>query len=407
MKKITVLFIISTLSTFILSGQADFEKQTQTQLIMVEDGGIVELPAGNFQLSSSLSMDGKKEVTIRGAGMDKTILSFKNQTNGAEGLKVINSKNIVLEGFTIQNSKGDAIKVQETDGITFLKVKAEWTGRQSKKNGAYGLYPVQCQNVLIDYCEAVGASDAGIYVGQSHQIIVRNSRAFKNVAGIEIENSTMADVYNNVTVDNTGGILVFDLPGLIKKKGGNVRVYNNEVKNNNHKNFAEKGTAVAGVPPGTGIMIMATSEVEVYENKIIDNKTAGTSIVSYYLSGNSFDDEEYDPYPYQIYVHDNEFQKGKKGKMAPTWSHKIGFLFQLKFGRQVPNILFDGIVDKKHLDESGNRKENFKICIRNNTNGTFANLDADNDFKNISHDLTPFDCTQKSLVPAELQVIKK
>ena len=97
------------------------------------------------------------------------------------------------------------------------------------------MYPVQCQNVLIDGCEAIGASDAGIYVGQSHEIIVRNSRAYRNVAGIEIENSTMADVYNNIAEGNTGGILVFDLPGLIKKGGGNVRVYNNKIRNNNYR----------------------------------------------------------------------------------------------------------------------------------------------------------------------------
>ena len=28
------------------------------------------------------------------------------------------------------------------------------------------LYPVQCQNVLIENCSAMGASDAGLYVGQ-------------------------------------------------------------------------------------------------------------------------------------------------------------------------------------------------------------------------------------------------
>ena len=40
------------------------------------------------------------------------------------------------------------------------------------------LYPVQCKNVLIDGCVAIGASDAGIYVGQSQYVIVRNSKAY-------------------------------------------------------------------------------------------------------------------------------------------------------------------------------------------------------------------------------------
>ena len=39
-----------------------------------------------------------------------------------------------------------------------------------------------------------------------------------NAAGIEIENSYYADVYNNIG-KNTGGILVFDLPNLPKQGG--------------------------------------------------------------------------------------------------------------------------------------------------------------------------------------------
>ena len=68
---------------------------------------------------------------------------------------------------------------------------------------------MQCDNVLIENCTAIGASDAGIYVGQSNRIIVRNSIAHQNVAGIEIENSLNADVFDNVATGNTGGILVF------------------------------------------------------------------------------------------------------------------------------------------------------------------------------------------------------
>ena len=65
------------------------------------------------------------------------------------------------------------------------------------------------KDVLIDGCVAIGASDAGIYVGQSQNIIVKNSIAQYNVAGIEIENSFYADVFDNLTSHNTGGILVF------------------------------------------------------------------------------------------------------------------------------------------------------------------------------------------------------
>ncbi|MEL7533325.1 MAG: parallel beta-helix domain-containing protein, partial [Bacteroidota bacterium] len=271
------LLAILCLSNLEVVAQASFQKQLQTQLIMAEDGDTISLPAGEFQFTASLSMDEKSDIVIKGAGMDQTILSFKGQSEGAEGLRITNSKNIRLEAFTIQDAVGDCIKVMETEGITFYEIKAEWTGKPKKTNGSYALYPVQCQNVLIDRCIAIGSSDAGIYVGQSHNIIVRNSTAYHNVAGIEIENSTMADVYNCEAYNNTGGILVFDLPDLPKKKGGNVRVYNNKVYENNYKNFAPGGT-VSVIPPGTGILVLATSDVEIYNNVINQNKTFSISV---------------------------------------------------------------------------------------------------------------------------------
>jgi hypothetical protein len=89
----------------------------------------------------ALWMDGKKRLTIRGKGIDKTILSFKDQLAGAEGIKITNSSNITIRDLTVQDSKGDLIKGQLVDGFNLINVKAEWTGKPSKDNGAYALYP--------------------------------------------------------------------------------------------------------------------------------------------------------------------------------------------------------------------------------------------------------------------------
>ena len=56
-------------------GQAQFEKNLQTQFILASDGDVIELAEGHFQLSGSLSLEGKMKITIRGKGMDKTVLS--------------------------------------------------------------------------------------------------------------------------------------------------------------------------------------------------------------------------------------------------------------------------------------------------------------------------------------------
>lgn len=372
--------------------QPAIQKKIQTQLIMAENQSVIELDEGTFQFTNSLSLEDKKSIIIRGKGIDKTILSFKGQTEGAEGLRVSNAENITIENMTLQDSKGDLVKTMNVKGITFKNIKAEWTGKPNAKNGGYGLYPVQCEGVVIDGCVAIGASDAGIYVGQSKNIEVKNSAAYHNVAGIEIENSINASVHNCEAYENTGGLLVFDLPDLILKKGGFCKVFNNNIHDNNFPNFAPKGNIVATVPDGTGILLLACNNVEIYDNQIINNKSVGTGIISYFMTEKLFKDPDYYPYPSAINIHDNTYFRGQT---RPTHIGRMGlmFRFKLKFGKNVPHILYDGIIDPKTLDVTGNVLETKKICIKNNKNQSFANMDAEHDFRNISKDISKHDCT--------------
>lgn len=194
------------------AADTEFQKTLQERLLDAKPGDVIEIPAGRYTLDRSLSLrvDG---VTIRGAGKDKTVLSFKGQTSGAEGL-IVTASDFTLENLAIEDTKGDGLKVNEGENIAIRGVRVEWTGGPKTSNGAYGLYPVQTQNVLIEDSVVIGASDAGIYVGQSRNVVVRRNQAERNVAGIEIENCIGADVYDNVTTGNTGGILVFNMPDL-------------------------------------------------------------------------------------------------------------------------------------------------------------------------------------------------
>ena len=387
-----------TCSYFLLSFCfGEFEKEFQTNLILAEAGDTIIIPEGNFKLKGTLSLDGKENIVISGKGINASILSFKEQEDGAEGLRIINCNNIKLENFTIQDTKGDGIKIQETDGISMVNVKAEWTDGPKPENGAYGLYPVQCQNVFIDKCISIGASDAGIYVGQSENIIVQNSEAYHNVAGIEIENSSNADVFENYSHNNTGGILIFDLPDLIVKKGQNIRVFDNLIENNNLDNFAPPGNIVGTVPAGTGILVLATSDVEIFNNRIINNKSVGTGIVSYYMTELPITDSLYNPYTSAIHVHDNYFERKKQ---LPTLKHEIGTLLFLKFGRDIPEIIYDGMPDPQFIDFEGKIIPQKNLCIQNNTNAEFLNLEIDKNFEkwytpfftNFSKDDLPFNC---------------
>ena len=388
---------------------AEFEKDFQLKLILAEPGDTIKLESGLFPILGTLSMEGKEDIVIRGAGMNGTILSFAGQVEGAQGLSITNCTNITLEDFTVQDAKGDAIKCQYVDGITFRRVKAQWLGGPKPTNGAYGLYPVQCENVLIEHCVAIAASDAGIYVGQSKDIIVRFSEAFDNVAGIEIENSTRADVYGNNVHGNTGGILVFDLPDLAVKEGKQVRIFDNIIKDNNIDNFAPEGNIVGKVPSGTGIMVMATEQVEVFDNTIINNKTAGTAVVSYYITEEETKDSQYNPYTSAIYIHHNIYRRAPQ---IPTLDHDIGLLLFVHFFRDVPDIIYDGMPDPRYVGDNGLIPDSRRLCIADNHEAGYLNLDISKNFESwyspfladFNTDDNECNCTQEPLPEVILNI---
>ena len=367
------LFLLMLLSICL----GEFERDLQLKLILAEPGDTIKLESGFYPILGSLSMEGKQDIVIKGSGMNGTILDFSTQIDGAQGLSITNCKNIILEDFSVQNAKGDAIKCQYTNGIIFRRLRTQWMDGPKETNGAYGIYPVQCNNVLIEYCVAIAASDAGIYVGQSKNIIVRYSEAYENVAGIEIENSIGADVYGNNVHSNTGGILVFNLPDLIVKEGRLIRIFENIIKDNNISNFAPKGNIVAKVPAGTGIMIMATEFVEVFDNTIINNKTAGTAIVSYFITEENTNDTQYNPYTSSIYIHHNTYRRPLQ---FPTLEHDIGILLFAEFFRDVPDIIYDGMPDPKYIGKNNLIPDSRRLCLSENGDAKYLNLDLSNNF---------------------------
>lgn len=405
MKRTTFCIILLTAFSFIscrsekgkeLLISDDFQKTLQEQLINAETGDVIELPEGTFELSKTLFLEGIDNITIKGQGMDKTILSFKGQEEGAEGMYISNLKNVVLSDFTIQDAKGDNIKIKSCEGVVVRKVNSTWTDGAKETNGAYAIYPVECKDVLVENSEASYASDAGIYVGQSINVVIRKNYAHHNVAGIEIENCINSDVYDNKAINNTGGILVFDLPDLPLANGRNARVFKNEIKDNNHKNFAPEGNIVATVPPGTGMIILATDSVDIFDNQILDHKTVGIAIASYQLLQRPINDTAYGPYSNAISIRNNTLKTSKKIVDMSTDLGKMVFATY----RKPMDIIYDGIPDPLYRDENGILPDDKKICIKDNGEDIrFGNLNAykangvTDLLKHSSTDITPFDCT--------------
>jgi parallel beta-helix repeat protein len=361
----------------------NFETDLLGALINAQPGNIIILPEGEFNMTGALSLD-VSNVTVRGEGEASTVLNFAGQTSGGESF-LVTSNNVVLEHFAVVDAPSDGIKFKFSNGVTIRGIRVEWTCGPCEENGAYGIYPVQTKNVLIEDSIAIGASDAGIYVGQSDKIIVRRNTASFNVAGIEIENSTNSDVYENTAIDNTGGILAFDLPNL-PREGDQCRIFDNIVRRNNTPNFAPEGNIVASVPTGTGILLMAFTDVEVFDNVIEDNQSDGIIVTSYALSGLPNEDPNYDTAIRRINIHDNQYSnngydpQGIAADLAPLFDGLGG----------IPVVIYDGIEELAAPFEDEDR-----ICAREAASVTMGRIFTAEGGASV--DPAFFDCAHASL----------
>ena len=82
-------------------------------------------------------------------------------------------------------------------------------------------------------------------------------------------------------------------------------IRNNFIVDNNTPNFGAPGSTVAGIPAGTGILVMAADEVIIESNIIKNNKTGGILITDHKNAPNVTIDPESDPNPDRIMILDN------------------------------------------------------------------------------------------------------
>jgi parallel beta-helix repeat protein len=357
------------------AGEVDITEAIQLAMFEVTDNGLVDatlvLPKGEFVVNDTIVIDSVEGFTLTGYGINETKLDFTNSI-GDDAIRFEGGTNITIRDFSVYEAPKNGIKVTNSNGVHLAYTGTIWDGELNDENGAYGLYPLQSTNVLMEHNYARGSADAGIYVGQSSNIVVRSNIAKENVAGIEIENSFNADVYNNLAVGNTGGILVFDLPGLEQAYGGNVRVFNNQAYANNSENFAGGG-AVGIVPPGTGALIFATSNVEIYNNEFTDNETAAIEIATYFMADDNVANyvvgdgsgtyeatiaQGWSPLLKNVNIHNNTFARNGGNARGPSIGGQptLPAFDQIVAGYQggaandmsgvpqvFPNILYDGI----------------------------------------------------------------
>ncbi|HNP23412.1 MAG TPA: parallel beta-helix domain-containing protein [Panacibacter sp.] len=364
------------------------ESKISEALLSLKDSSVVELKAGNYKFDN-LSIAQLKHIMLKGEGPDKTILDFSSQTQGGEGIRVTDVTGFNIEDIKLQNAKGDLIKVTKSRDVVFRNVHAVWD-KSDSSSGGYALYPVMCKNVLLENCYVQGSSDAGIYVGQTDSAVVRNCKGFRNVAGCEIENTTNAEVYGNEFWGNCAGFLVFDLPTL-SKRGGHVKAHDNNIHDNNERNFAKAGSfgttwGVGNAAPGSGVIILAASDIELYNNQIVNNNSGAILLASGLVTDDSAlnkINDNYFPISKNIFIHDNTLQMGDAfpapalehhmGKMLVGIEQALNMMDTTRKNKRIPLILYDGI--STNIITGGQSANPDSLCIKQTGDNVFVNAD--------------------------------
>lgn len=317
-------------------------------LAALKAGDRIALEKGRYELGAGLS-GAVNEFSLRGAGADKTILSFTGQTATGPCLSFSGAK-IELRAFAVENCKGDAIRTSKASLVSFRDLVASAS--------ASGIAAEETQNALFDNVVARGAINAGLRLSQSQNVVVQNSTFAQNTIGAAIENSTGVDFTRNIVTKNAVGVAIYDLPG--KAPGQNTRIVKNQISGNDGANNAPADIFAAGAPAGTGVLITATREAAVLDNDIGENGSVNVLLSAFRGPAN---DAKFSALPRSIMVSANRF--GRAG-FAPG-----GDLKPLAArGVKLPDILWDGA--DTYFAGNAPRQEPVLLAISNNKGLTAA-----------------------------------
>lgn len=200
-----------------------------------------------------------------------------------------------LSGFTIRGFDADGVHLVCVDGFSI-------TNNVADANEVYGLFPIVSRNGVIANNEVTNtARDAGIYVGQSDNVLITNNRVHDNLLGIEVENSRGCGVMSNQVYGNTFGVFIDIEPFLDRNIQEGTLVELNLIHDNNRPNSSEAGDPLALLPAGIGVLLAGADTTSVFANTVLRNQFVGIGVVSFCLSlalqGQPCDGLDIDPNP--------------------------------------------------------------------------------------------------------------
>ncbi|MCB0844766.1 MAG: right-handed parallel beta-helix repeat-containing protein [Bacteroidetes bacterium] len=417
-KKFILYGMILFLTILRLNGQdvtpQEIQRQIQGQILAAKPGDTVQIPAGNLRLVRSIYIENQSRITLMGQGKDQTILSFAHQEEGMEALRVFNSRDIRLEGFSIEDPNGDAIIVQNVQGIMLKDIRAGWTKNLTNPEHSHGVFIDKSNRILIDSCEAYAAINAGVYIRQSRDLIIQGSFFHQNSVGISIINSSNSEIHHNISKYNAIGMAIYNLPGLLVYGEGS-KIYKNEISENNIRLLSPSTYFNHSFPAGTGIAVMSFEKVAIFKNEIVNNKTLGVHISDFsflkspislpekilenkiiYKSVAAYQAEQdtsFNPFFHEINIFDNTFYREEQ---KPFTNHFLSRLLSDYYKKNPPSIvLTQNLANQTKQDVSS-------LCLVDNRNMSFVEINHKEALDNPPTDITKYNCKLPPLDPVSL-----
>lgn len=245
----------------------------QAAIDAAQPGDTVLVPPGIYYENVRVTKDRINIQGSRGAIMDGTGLSGNTGIRVSPAAPATRISGFTLSGLTIQNYSRNGVLLLRVDDFHISHGAYE-------DNGEYGIFPILSSHGLIDFNQVSGSDDTGIYVGQSHDLVIENNHTRDCTLGIEIENSSHIVVRENTAVENSIGILIQVVPGLGVKGTSDVEVIRNRLVANNRQNpVTDPGDLLSMLPSGIGFFNVGGDHVRVRQNLATQNKSAGIVVI--------------------------------------------------------------------------------------------------------------------------------
>jgi parallel beta-helix repeat protein len=245
----------------------------QAAVDLANPGDTVRVPPGVYHENVRVA---KNNITINGSSgaiLDGTGLTGDSGITVQSLTPSLRIDGFTLSGLQIRNYSGNGVLLIEVDNFQI-------DHGQYVNNDEYGIFPILCSHGLVEFNQVAGSDDTGIYIGQSHDALIRQNHVSDCTVGIDVENSSNVIVQDNWASDNTIGMTAEVFPGLTETVTTDIQIIRNIFRSNNRPNpITDPDDILSLLPSGSGLLIIGADSVIARSNTITLNNSVGIAVV--------------------------------------------------------------------------------------------------------------------------------